>query len=152
MRSQQGRQDASGQIKSGSFIGLSRHDRDESRPMAMTGSAVRRRLWRTALLLFALLIPPQSPLMAMPAAMPHAGPHMQHTLGGAAHRVAMKHAGHHRGQSHHCPQCGTCGTCYSAVVSMMSPALHFTAPPPAAPSPASPTEVYLPPDPFPPRN
>lgn len=118
--------------------------------MAMTSDDLCRRLWPIALLLL-VLGPPQSPLMAMPAAMPQVGPHMQHTLGGAMHHTAMKHA-HHPNHPDHCPQCSVCGACCSAASPAMISALHFTAPPPAAPSSASPTEVYLPPDPFPPRS
>jgi hypothetical protein len=120
--------------------------------MAMTGDGLRRRpqrLWLIVLLL--VLGVPQSPLMAMPAPMPHAGAHVQHALSPAAHPAAMKHAAHHHGHPNHCPQCGVCGACYSAASAVIISALHLTAPPPAVALSASLPEVYLSPDPFPPR-
>jgi hypothetical protein len=117
--------------------------------MAMTSDDLRRRPWLIALLLLVLGLP-QSPLMAMSAAMPHVGAHM-HTLGGAMHHTSMKHAHHHR-HPDHCPQCSVCGACCSAASPAMISAVHFTSPLPAASSSVSPTEVYLPPDPFPPRS
>lgn len=124
----------------------------------MKGKVLRRpsQPWLIALLLLALCISPQSPIMAMPAAMPSAGPHM-HTLSHAPHHAAMEDAFHRHSHSDPCLHCGghcsSCGVCYSSLPAAgMISALRPVAIPPDGPVSTPPSKIYLPPEPFPPRS
>lgn len=110
------------------------------------------------LLVFTLLsmVPPRA-AMAIPMAMQGAAQqvHVLHDMGQMADHVSLDHAASpHNGQHDQCqcdPHCGLCGACHSTLSSAMVSSFTGMSVTPAGQRLSNLAEVYLSPDPYPPR-
>jgi hypothetical protein len=108
----------------------------------------------SVLLVLALLsmLPPRTAMaMAMPMQGGMQDMPMQHGMGRMVNHISLDHAASHHGQDDQC-HCGAhCGLCHSMLSSAMAPSYSGLGVTPAGLQPSSLVEIYLSPDPHPPR-